>query len=71
MPSPFDQAKGYGFWVSKAEITTGFTWWQHIFDVGFLGTDPTHCLAAQEGRISLGNLPISAVHTRLLLIITV
>jgi len=36
MPSPFDQAKGYGFWVSGMQITMGFTWWQHIFDMVFL-----------------------------------
>jgi len=48
MPSPFDQAKGYGFWVSEVEINTGFIWWQHIFEVGFLGTVPTHCLTANE-----------------------
>jgi hypothetical protein len=36
MPSPFDQAKGYGFWVSEIEITTGLIWWQHIFDAAFL-----------------------------------
>jgi len=36
MPSPFDQAKGYGFWVSEMEITTGLIWWQPIIDVYFL-----------------------------------
>jgi len=36
MPGPFDQAKGYGFWVSEMEITTGFTWRQQIFDMVFL-----------------------------------
>jgi hypothetical protein len=53
MPSSIEQAEGYGFLVSKKQITTRFTWWQRIFDVVFLGTVPTHCLAAQEGRISI------------------
>jgi len=38
MPSSFDQAKGYGYWVSKMEITTGLIWWQPIINVYFLRT---------------------------------
>jgi hypothetical protein len=36
MPSPFDQAKGYGYWVSGMEIITELIWRQQIFDVVFL-----------------------------------
>jgi len=34
MPSPFEQATGYGFWVSEVKSTTQFLWWQALFWCG-------------------------------------
>ena len=52
MPRPFDQAKGYGFWVSEMEITTGLIWWQPIIDVYFFRRRTTYrkcATTAQKG----------------------